>query len=403
MKRKILFAVLILIIALVGCKNKENKNNGAESEVTKQTETSNKDEENKKNGTESETTKQTETSNKDEEYREVVDQAGRTVKVPKDPKRVVITFWPMGSAYTLFQGSAETIVGMDPAMVSVAKNSLLTRIDPNVANVDSSFINADGVINEESLMKLNPDLALIPAYATDQLEIFEKLGVPTIVFDVTVEDFNTVETFMSWVDLLGKAFGKESKATAIREYGEKTLKEIAERTKNLSEADKPKALLLINYDEAGKSTSGEKQFARFELESTGAIHVARDVKENFIKLDMEQIYEWNPDIIYLSTFTAYKPEDLYNNTAAANDDWSQVKAVKNKNVHKFPIGIFHWYPPSADAPLALLWLAKNNNPDLFKDVDLSKRIKDYYKDLYEIDLSDADIDYIFNPSSEVAN
>lgn len=381
MKRKILFAVLILIIALVGCKNKENKNNGAESEVTKQTET----------------------SNKDEEYREVVDQAGRTVKVPKDPKRVVITFWPMGSAYTLFQGSAETIVGMDPAMVSVAKNSLLTRIDPNVANVDSSFINADGVINEESLMKLNPDLALIPAYATDQLEIFEKLGVPTIVFDVTVEDFNTVETFMSWVDLLGKAFGKESKATAIREYGENTLKEIAERTKNLSEADKPKALLLISYDEAGKSTSGEKQFARFELESTGAIHVARDVKENFIKLDMEQIYEWNPDIIYLSTFTAYKPEDLYNNTAAANDDWSQVKAVKNKNVHKFPIGIFHWYPPSADAPLALLWLAKNNNPDLFKDVDLSKRIKDYYKDLYEIDLSDADIDYIFNPSSEVAN
>lgn len=384
MKRKIskiLFAVLILSIMLVGCKNNENKKNGAESE----------------------TTKQTETANKDEEYREVVDQAGRTVKVPKDPKRVVITFWPMGSAYTLFQGSAETIVGMDPAMVSVAKNSLLTRIDPNVANVDSSFINADGVINEESLMKLNPDLALIPAYATDQLEIFEKLGVPTIVFDVTVEDYNTVETFMSWVDLLGKAFGKESKATAIREYGENTLKEIAERTKNLSEADKPKALLLISYDETSKSTSGENQFARFELESTGAIHVARDVKENFIKLDMEQIYKWDPDIIYLSTFSAYKPEDLYNNTAAANDDWSQVKAVKNKNVHKFPIGIFHWYPPSADAPLALLWLAKNNNPDLFKDVDLSKRIKDYYKDLYDIELSDADIDFIFNPSSEVAN
>lgn len=381
MKRKILIAVLILSMVLVGCKTKENKKNGAESEAIKQTET----------------------ANKDAEYREVVDQAGRTVKVPKDPKRVVITFWPMGSAYTLFQGSAKTIVGMDPAMVSVAKNSLLTRIDPNVANVDSSFINADGVINEESLMKLNPDLALIPAYATDQLEIFEKLGVPTIVFDVTVEDFNTVETFMSWVDLLGKAFGKESKATAIREYGEKTLKEIAERTKNLSEADKPKALLLISYDEAGKSTSGEKQFARFELESTGAIHVARDVKENFIKLDMEQIYKWNPDIIYLSTFTAYKPEDLYNNTAAANDDWSQVEAVKNKNVHKFPIGIFHWYPPSADAPLALLWLAKNNNPDLFKDVDLSKRIKDYYKDLYDIELSDADIDFIFNPSSEVAN
>ena len=81
MKRIILCAVLILSIILVGCKNEGNKKNVAESEAIKQTET----------------------ANKDEAYREVVDQAGRTVKVPKDPKRVVITFWPMGSAYTLFQ------------------------------------------------------------------------------------------------------------------------------------------------------------------------------------------------------------------------------------------------------------------------------------------------------------
>lgn len=327
--------------------------------------------------------------------RKITDQIGREIEVPTEPRRVIITFWPMGSAYTLFQGSAKTIVGMDPNMVNIAKNSLLTKVDPKVSDIDSSFINEDGIINEEALINLKPDLALIPAYATDQLEILEKLDIPTIVFDVTTEDFNTVETFMSWMDLLGKALGKESKAVAIREYGENALKEIENRIKNLKEEDKPKALLLINYDEAAKSTSGQNQFARFELESTGAIHVARDVKENFIQLDMEQIYEWNPDIIYITSFSGYMPDDLYNNTAAEGDNWSEIEAVKNKNVHKFPVGIFHWYPPSADSPLALWWLAKNNNPDLFEDIDMKKMTKDYYKALYQIELKDEDIDNMY--------
>lgn len=323
--------------------------------------------------------------------------------MPLDPKRVVITFWPMGSAYTLFQGSAETIVGMDPNMVNVAKLSLLTKIDPKVADVRSDFMNNDGVINEEALIGLNPDLALIPAYATEQRAILEKLEIPTLVFTVTTADFNTVETFMSWIDLLGEALGKQSKATQIREYGKSVLDEIAERTKDVKEEDKPRALLLINYNEGGKSTSGKNQFARFQLEASGARHVAADVEETFIKLDMEQIYEWNPDIIYITTFSPMMPEDLYNNTAVEGDDWSVVKAVQEKNVHKFPLGIFHWYPPSADAPLALLWLAKNNHPDLFADVDLNQRVKEYYKNMYDIELTDEEVESIFASTRKAAN
>lgn len=337
------------------------------------------------------------------DYRLITDQAGREVKVPLDPKRVVITFWPMGSAYTLFQGSAETIVGMDPNMINVAKNSLLTKIDPRIAEVDGSFMNNDAVINEESLIALKPDLALLPAYATEHLAICEKLGIPAIVFTVTTADFNTVETFMSWIDLLGQALGKEGKATQIREYGEQVLAEIAERTKDVKEEDKPNALLLINYNEGGKSTSGKNQFARYQLEATGARHVAREVEETFINLDMEQIYKWNPDIIYITTFSDIMPEDLYNNKAVEGDDWSVVKAVQNKNVHKFPLGIFHWYPPSADSPLALLWLAKNNHPELFKDVDMNQRVKEYYKNLYQIELSDEEIAGIFASTRKAAN
>ncbi|MDO4754221.1 MAG: ABC transporter substrate-binding protein, partial [Bacillota bacterium] len=208
---------------------------------------------------------------------------------------------------------------------------------------------------------------------------------------------------MSWIDLLGRALGKEGKATHIREYGNQVLEEIAQRTKDVKEEDKPRALLLINYNESGKSTSGKKQFARFQLEASGARHVAADVEETFIQLDMEQIYSWNPDVIYITTFSQMMPVDLYNNTAVEGDDWSVVKAVQDKRVHKFPLGIFHWYPPSADAPLALLWLAKNNHPDLFADVDLNQRVKEYYKEMYEIELTDEEVESIFASTRDAAN
>lgn len=393
--------VLVLGLALLSSCAKNEKSDSESKQITASDEKSNPD--GKK---ETDSVAKDDDKGKEEEklgYRLVTDQVGREVKVPLDPKRVVITFWPMGSAYTLFQGSAETIVGMDPNMVNVAKHSLLMKIDPRVAEIDSSFMNNESVINEEALIALKPDLALIPAYATDQLEIFEKLEIPTIVFTVTTADFNNVETYMSWVDLLGEALGKQGKATQIREYGRQVLDEIAAKTKDLKEEEKPSALLLINYNESAKSTSGKNQFARFLLETTGARHVAADVEETFIQLDMEQIYKWNPDIIYITTFSEIMPDDLYNNTAVEGDDWSVVKAVQNKNVHKFPLGIFHWYPPSADSPLALLWLAKTNHPNLFADVDLHQRVKDYYKDLYQIELSDEEVDSIFASTDKAAN
>lgn len=43
-------------------------------------------------------------------------------------------------------------------------------------------------------------------------------------------------------------------------------------------------------------------------------------------------------------------------------DWNQLKAVKNKQVYKVPLGIYRWYPPNGDAPLVLKWMAQHNHP-----------------------------------------
>lgn len=69
-----------------------------------------------------------------------------------------------------------------------------------------------------------------------------------------------------------------------------------------------------------------------------------------------------------------------------------VKAVQNKAVYKMPRGIYRTYTPSADSPLALLWVAKTVYPEVFADIDFTGEVKKYYKTLFNIDLADGDVD-----------
>lgn len=72
---------------------------------------------------------------------------------------------------------------------------------------------------------------------------------------------------------------------------------------------------------------------------------------------MEQIYEWNPEVIIISTFTETTPEDLYNN-ATNGQDWSHIAAVQNKKVYKEPLGTYRWLLLSGDAALMVKWMAQ---------------------------------------------
>ena len=104
---------------------------------------------------------------------------------------------------------------------------------------------------------------------------------------------------------------------------------------------------------------------------------------------MEQVYEWNPDKIFITNFSSYLPEDLYDNTIEGHD-WSQVKAVQEGEVYKFPLGMYRWFPPSSDTPLSLLWLAQQIQPDLFNDIDLDNEVKEYYQTFYNMTLNAED-------------
>ena len=74
----------------------------------------------------------------------------------------------------------------------------------------------------------------------------------------------------------------------------------------------------------------EKNFwGQYWCDAINAVNVGEEIEaeRSNASVNMEQVYSWDPDIIFISNFTKAMPEDLYNNTIGDND-WSSVSAVK---------------------------------------------------------------------------
>ena len=120
-----------------------------------------------------------------------------------------------------------------------------------------------------------------------------------------------------------------------------------------------------------------------------------------IPVTLEQVYAWDPDLIFVTNFTTAQPQDLYDNTVGSYD-WSGVNAVQNQQAFKMPLGMYRSYTPGVDTPITLLWLAKSAYPALFEDIDITQQTVDYYKTVFDVTLTEAQAEAIFTPVADAA-
>lgn len=331
--------------------------------------------------------------------RTIVDHYGFEVEIPEKIDRVVIVWLlPLPSVMAVYQGgNVDNLVGMPPDSLNAAKNSILARYCPDILNVSTDFYEG-GELNMEELASLNPDVVF---YAGAQrAELFKNAGIPAVGFS-TVLDGNPspIHSLNKWIALLEDVFQQESKTVGIAEYAAKVEKEITARVSAIPEKDRKKVLMIGHYTDTAITPGGKGSFSQYWCEAVGGICVAAQASES--EVNMEQIYEWNPDIVFLSTLAQFYPDDLYNNTAGTGHDWSTVSAVQNKQVYKFPLGTHRWWPPSSDAPLSLWWVAKHTYPELFEDINMEEKTKEYYLEFYRMELSDEEVKGILNPSENL--
>ena len=330
----------------------------------------------------------------------ITDHAGREVTVPTDPTNVVILdILPLPSVLTVFLGSAETIKAIQPASMNAAKNGILSELYPDILNATTDIMDGDDV-NIESLLALEPEIVYFNAGNKALLEKLDNAGLVSVGVSPTKWNYDCIRTYDEWISLLSQIYPGRKLAADISGYSSKVKDMIDERLAGVADADRKTVLFLFQYDENTMITSGSSFFGQWWCDATGTINAANGVTadNSNAKITMEQVYEWDPDIIVITNFTKTQPQDLYDN-AVGSDDWSTVKAVREKQVYKMPLGTYRTYTPGVDTPMTLEWLAQLAYPEIFSDIDLTRDVRDYYKTLYGVDLTDAQIDAMYHPDS----
>ena len=371
-------ALCMAITALAGCGSQNEQPVEESTVVTTQEET---------------TSVQKKTTTTEESVSEdkivIKDQLGKTIELDGIPQRVATTIMPFPYIFYAVVGNNDNLVGCNPSSMVAYENSALKYMYPELKNADTSFVDTSFVVNVEELLKLNPDVVFQWNYMDDEIAKMEEAGIKVVALQ-----YGTLDDLETWIRIIGKMFQKEDRAEELITYFNENVDEVTEKISTLSEDDYSNILILS--DNLKVTGTG---FANYWVEKSGTINPAKDLSGEALNINMEQVYEWNPSIIYIGNFTELQPSDLTDNKLEGQD-WSVVDAVQNKQVYKIPIGGYRWDPPGIETPLMVKWLAKIQHPELFEDMDMYEEVSKFYKDVYNFELTDEMLDGILGDTQD---
>lgn len=324
----------------------------------------------------------------------VTDQAGNTVEVPNKITRVVIDQIPILSTYmSYFKGSAPYIVGYCGSFKDTITKTVLKDIAPELMK-SSDTVYAQSDLNIEEIMKLNPDVILYNANNASHAQILKESGIPSIGF-ATVgasTDADPIDRYQQWLELLEDVFNEDGKMNDFKSAGNAIVADVEKRIAAVPQDKRPSAMILWKYSDGVPQVSGNGTFGTFWLKRLGVKDVVVDEAKGFTQVNMEQVYRWNPDILFLDGpgLLSLRTADVIENRVQGTD-FSTLSAVKNKRVYDTTLGMWNWFTPNPDAPLVYAWLACKTYPEVFADYPLEQTIKDYYQKWYGYTVTDADM------------
>lgn len=370
----VLLVACMTTLLFAGCKSTNSENAASDTSVTEATEAQALD----PDGTHT-----------------VIDHAGNTVEVPNRITKIVIDQIPILSTYmSYFGGDAPNIVGYCGSFKDTITKTVLKDIAPELME-SSDTVYSQNDLNIEEIMKLQPDVIFYNAGNKEHAQILQSSGIPCIGFaTVGAEtEADPLVRYQQWLDLLEDVFGESGKMDAFEEAGNKIIDDVESRIAKIPEDERPSAMILWKYADGVPQVSGQGTFGTYWLKHLGVTDVVASEAKGFTQVNMEQIYDWDPDILFLDGpgLLPLKTADVLENNVEGTD-FSTLTAVKNKRVYDTTLGMWNWFTPNPDAPLVLAWMACNTYPEAFADYPLEDTIREYYHDWYGYDVTDADLE-----------
>ncbi|RKR64463.1 iron complex transport system substrate-binding protein [Yokenella regensburgei] len=282
------------------------------------------------------------------------------------------------------------VIGVGPWAFLHSNMKLLRDMKPDIDRITTDFINKDYVVNMESLLNLQPDI--IYYYGKSQDDNLERAGVPTVNLDAGGDTkFEPIETQLYWENTFNQTLGLPH-SHKFADAWKTTLAEAKPYVEKMR-GQHIRALYLEQSDGKQLKVSGPKTYGDTYLKMAGMENVASNLTVKgdagrYINVSMEQIIQWDPDIIFVVFGSA---KDILNNKNPGQD-WSNVKAFKNKKIFSTPVGLHNWGGLSAETALLPLYMINKFNPDYISDQKMKELTRLHYKKMFNYAIPDALLD-----------
>jgi iron complex transport system substrate-binding protein len=314
------------------------------------------------------------------------ERAGRMVAPPAKVERVFAAGPP--AAILLYTFAPELLLGWTrrPAPAECAFLGAGACDKPEVGRLTGR----GNTTNLEVLLNLKPDLILDVGTVNDTYislanRIQTQTGIPYALLDGRF--IAIASTFRK----LGELTHRTDTGETFARYAEKTIATVTGRIDKIPKDKRPR--VYYARGPRGLETGLGGSINVETIEFLGAQNVAGERKGGMATVSPEQVLAWNPDVII-----TIEPAVA----AALHSDalWAPIKAVKTGRIYLSPKLPFGWvdFPPSVNRLIGLWWLAKALYPEQFTE-DLRPLTREFYKQFYHIDLTDAQLDRVLSAQS----
>ncbi|MCW4012186.1 MAG: ABC transporter substrate-binding protein [Candidatus Bathyarchaeota archaeon] len=318
----------------------------------------------------------------------VIDCLNRTVQIETPIERIIFT--GRGHALTvsvayLFDTAPEKIIGLS---TDIAGSNLFSVVDPSSSE---KVVEGASDMGVEEIAAQDPDVVVLKSYLkSDVGDPLESLGVKVVYLDL-----ENLEQYARDVETMGALMGEPEKAESIIEYYQSTYTEVEARHTTTTDAP---SVLFLYYNVKGGTASfmspGADWLQTIVTKTAGGNPLSLELEgTGWNNVNVEQIAEWNPEVIFIVT---YKPDPScmdVENLIKSDELWQNIDAVKNDRVYSVPDDCFgtatigSWDTSGSRWILGLRWMEAKINGD---DTGLLEDVEEFYVDLYGLSSSEAD-------------
>ncbi|HML37949.1 MAG TPA: ABC transporter substrate-binding protein [Bacillota bacterium] len=311
-----------------------------------------------------------------EATRTFVDSAGREVEIPGEIDSIA----PSGplAQIVLYTACPDKLVGIATPFSDSAKQ----LIDEKYWSLPifGQFYGKNASLNMEALIAANPDVIVDIGEAKDTVKedmdgLQKQLNMPVIFIEATLDTMDEA------YDKIGELIGDRSETDQLAAY----CKQVSEKTDQINGTlkDEDRITVYEAMGDSGLNTNARGSFHAQIIDKAGGINAA-DVEAAAqgagTEVSMEQILNWNPDVIIAES------KDIYN-LIKTDKTWGKLDAVKNGRVYKAPTAPYSALgtPPSVNRVIGVLWLGNILYPQQY-GIDITSEFQKFYKLFYHVEL-----------------